>query len=228
MSGSDETGDQRLLGSARVFARLGQIARLEIPKLPPGASIPEANFSDALRIVERAGLSFAALGFFGLAVLAGTTRMLQNSLSIATVTATAVAAERKLGPAVVAPRGSEYRYPYSVIPGGVRSVGEFREAIGANSQVAAHFADFDFTRARIFTLDRDSAYYVSYRLESGVFWTTERILVRCGETLVTDGASLVQARSGNRLSEVPRFPVSSLEPTASELNAADIALGSSP
>ncbi len=143
-----------------MFARLGQIARLEIPKLPPGASIPEANFSDALRVVERACLSFAAFGFFGLAVLAGTTRMLQNGLSIATVTATAVAAEGKLGPAVLAPHGAEYQYPYSVIPGGVRSVGDFRQAISTDSQVAAHYADFDFTRARIFTLDRDSAYYV--------------------------------------------------------------------
>ena len=211
-----------------MFARLGQIARLEIPKLPPGASIPEANFSDALRVVERAGLSFAAFGFFGLAVLAGTTRMLQNGLSIATVTATAVAAEGKLGPAVLAPHGAEYQYPYSVIPGGVRSVGDFRQAISTDSQVAAHYADFDFTRARIFTLDRDSAYYVSYRLESGVFWTTERIFVRRGETLMTDGASLVQARSGSRLSEVPRFPVSSLEPTASELDATDIARRASP
>jgi len=211
-----------------VFARLGQIARLEIPKLPPEASLPEADFSNALRVVERAGLSFAAFGFFGLAVLAGTTRMLQNGLSIANVTATAVAAERKLGPAVFAPQGLENRYPYSLIPGGLRSVGEFREAISADSQVAAHYADFDFTRARIFTLDRDSGYYVSYRLQSGVFWTTERIFVRRGETLMTDGASLVQARSGSRLSEVPRFPVSSLEPTASELNATDVVRGSTP
>jgi hypothetical protein len=211
-----------------VFARLGQIARSEIPQLPPGASLPEAKFSDALRLVERAGLSFAALGFFGLAALAGTTRMLRNGLSIANVTATAVAAERKLGPAALAPTELEYHYPCSVIPGGVRSVEEFRQAISADSQVAAHYADFDFTRARIFTLDRDSAYYVSYRLESGVFWTTERIFVRRGESLVTDGASLVQARSGSRLSEVPRFPVSSLEPTASELDATDIARGSSP
>lgn len=211
-----------------MFARLGQIARSEIPQLPPGASIPEANFSNALRAVERAGLSFAALGFFGLVVLAGTTRMLQNGLSSANVTATAVAAERKLGPAVLAPQGLESRYPYSVIPGGVRSVDEFRQAISTDSQVAAHYADFDYTRTRIFTLDRDSVYYVSYRLESGVFWTTERIFVRRGETLVTDGASLVQTSSGSRLSEVPRFPVSSLEPTASELNPTDIARRSSP
>jgi hypothetical protein len=201
---------------------------LEIPKLPPGASIPEINFSDALRVVERAGLSFAAFGFFGLVVLTGTTRMLQNGLSIAVVTETAVAAERKLGPAVLAPQGLEYRYPYSVIPGGVRSVDEFHDAISADSQVASHYADFDFTRAQVVTLDRDSAYYVSYRLESGVFWTTERIFVRRGETLITDGASLVRARSGSRLSEVPRFPVSSLEPTASELDATDIARRSSP
>lgn len=211
-----------------MFARLGQIARLEIPKLPPGASIPEINFSNALRVVERAGLSFAAFGFFGLVVLTGTTRMLQNGLSVANVTATAVAAERDLGPTVRAPQGLGYHYPYAVIPGGVRSVDGFREAISADSQVAAHYADFDFARARIFTLDRDSAYYVSYRLESGVFWTTERIFVRRGETLITDGASLVQARSGSRLSEVPRFPVSSLEPTASELDATDIARRSSP
>jgi hypothetical protein len=206
-----------------VFARLVQIACFEIPELPPGASIPEANFSDALRVVERAGLSFAALGFFGLSMLAGTTRTPQNGLSIANVQATTVAAERKLGPTALAPRGSEYHYPFSVIPGGVRSIEEFRQTISPDAQAAAHYADFDFTRARVVTLDRDSAFYVSYRLESGVFWTTERIFIRRGETLLTDGATLIQARSGNRLSEVPRFPVSSLEPTVSELDPTAVA-----
>jgi len=209
-----------------VFARLVQIARFEFPKLPPDASIPEANFSDALRVVERVGLSFAALGFCGLAALAAITRIPQNGLGIANVTAAAVAAERKLGSAALAPQGLEYHYPYSVIPGGVRSVEEFRQAINANSQMAAHYANFDFTRARVVTLDRNSAFYISYRLESGVFWTTERIFIPRGEILVTDGATLLQARSGNRLSDVPRFPVSSLEPTASELNPTDFVGGS--
>lgn len=203
-----------------MFARLKNIVALGISQLPPGASIPEANLLSVLRNVERTGLSFAALGFFGLIALAGMTRTVDKGLDISIGTSPAFAAAPRLSPTVLAPGGMESRYPYSVIPGGVRSVEKLREDINTDPKIAMHYEDFDFTRAHFLTLNRDSAYYVSYRLETGVFWTTERILVRRGEIILTDGASLARARSGGRLSEVPRFPVSSLEPTSSELNVA--------
>ncbi len=205
-----------------MFARLGQIARLGIAQLPPDAAVAEVSFSRILRVIERSGLSIAGLGAFGLIVLAGTPRSLQKRLGDAIAASSSVAAAPGLGRSVIAPQGMRYQYPYSVIPGGVSSIEELRDAIGSDPEAAAHFADFDFTRAQIVTLARDTAYYVSYRLESGVFWTTERILVRRGEALMTDGTSFLRARSGSRLSEIPRLPLSSLEPTASEMNAADL------
>jgi hypothetical protein len=210
------------LGAAQLFARLGHIARLGFPQLPPDASIAETNFSRLLRVIERAGASFVGLGFFGLIALAGTPRSLQNRMGSAAVTWSAVVAAPAVSPSVLAPQGMRYQYPYSVIPGGVSSIDELREAIGSDPEVAEHLADFDFTRAQMVKLDRDSAYFVSYRLESGVFWTTERIVIRRGEILVTDGTSFLRARSGSRLSSVPCLPVTSLEPTALEMNAADL------
>ncbi len=166
---------------------------------------------------------FAGLGIFGIVALAGMPRATQNRLGNAVVAASGFAAAPGLRPTLLAPPGMRYQYPYSVIPGGVSSKDEIREAIGSDPEVAAHLADFDFTRARLVILDRDAAYYVSYRLESGVFWTTERILVRRGESLFTDGKSYFRARSGSRLSTAPCLPVSSLEPTASDMNSADLA-----
>jgi hypothetical protein len=200
-----------------VFARLGNL------QLPPDAAIAEANFSRILRVIECAGMFFAGLGIFGIVALAGTPRAVQNRLGNAVVAAAGLTAAPGLRPTVLAPPGMRYQYPYSVIPGGVSSKDEIREAIGSDPEVAAHLADFDFTRAQIVTLDHDAAYYVSYRLESGVFWTTERILVRRGESLLTDGRSYLRARSGGRLSSAACLPVSSLEPTASDINSADLA-----
>jgi len=205
-----------------VFARLERITKFEGDELPADAAVAEVSFARFLHFIQSAGLAIAGLGVFGLIVLAGTARSIQNRMArpFAEAAVDAVPDPQQTAPA---PRGMRYQFPFSVIPGGVQSADELREAIGSDPGVAAHFADFDFTRARMMTLDGDAAFYVSYRLDSGIFWTTEKILVRRGETVMTDGTSFLRARSGSRLSAVPCLPVSSLEPTAAEMNLADLA-----
>ena len=78
-------------------------------------------------------------------------------------------------------------YPYSVIPGGIHSIQELKNAIAKDSVVSAHYATFRLAHARIIRLDRERSMHVSYRLGDQVYWTKRELKLAKGETLVTDG-----------------------------------------
>ncbi len=103
-------------------------------------------------------------------------------------------------------------YPYSVIPGGVRSREELAANMGNDQVVAAHFADFAVSRARMVKMEVTKNVYVSYRIRDAVFWTAKAIKIPEGEALVTDGRDYARARCGNRISVLPQAPVSEEEP----------------
>jgi len=103
-------------------------------------------------------------------------------------------------------------YPYSVVPNGVHSREELIDSINNDPIIAAHFADFDVGQARIDKAQETQLVYVSYRMRNGIFWTAKTIKLPEGETLITDGHSVVRARCGNRISAVPQQPTSSEEP----------------
>ena len=66
-------------------------------------------------------------------------------------------------------------YPYSVIPGGVRSTEELQNAIANDPVVSVHYAAFHLSSARIIQLDRDRFMHVSYRLGNKVYWTKREL-----------------------------------------------------
>ena len=103
-------------------------------------------------------------------------------------------------------------YPYSVIPGGVESGPELKSAILRDPVTANHYADFDVAKARVVRLDRDQLAYVSYRMSGRIFWTSKKVKLPKGETVITDGAHEARTRCGNRVSETPGQPVSPGEP----------------
>jgi hypothetical protein len=103
-------------------------------------------------------------------------------------------------------------YPYSVIPGGVESPGELQTAVQNDPVVGRHYADFDITRARVVSLDRDRVVYVSYRMGQEVFWTNHTLLLHKGETIITDGTHEARTRCGNRISESAQAPLSLRQP----------------
>jgi hypothetical protein len=103
-------------------------------------------------------------------------------------------------------------YPYSVISGGVQSVDELRIAMRFDPVVAAHFADFDLSRARVEQVTVRRAVYVSYRSGSRVSWTSRRLTLQPGETLLTDGENQARTRCGNRIKEVAPAEISKEEP----------------
>ena len=103
-------------------------------------------------------------------------------------------------------------YPYSVIPGGVESAQELKNAVLRDSVVAGHYSDFNLAKARVIRLDSDRALYVSYRLGDRVFWTAKTLKLAKGEAVITDGVNEARARCGNRLSPTPVAPVSPEQP----------------
>ena len=98
-------------------------------------------------------------------------------------------------------------YPYSVIPGGAESSQELRNAVAHDPVVAAHYKGFNLANARVIRLSRARTAYVSYRKGNDVFWTSNRMRLAKGETVITDDEHMLRTRCGNQISEVPRVPV---------------------
>jgi hypothetical protein len=125
-------------------------------------------------------------------------------------------------------------YRYSVIPGGVRSVEELKNAIARDPVVSAHYAAFHLSRARIIRLDRARSLHVSYRLGNHIFWTKRKLKIAKGETLITDGVHTARTRCGNLISATMLPPVFPSEPTVREMDTTqdprdtDFQIGSGP
>ena len=111
-------------------------------------------------------------------------------------------------------------YPYSIIPGGVRSASELEQDISRDPLVAAQYSDFDAPNAHVVTLEKAEMVYVSYRLDNRIFWTRHMLTLHPGETLITDGTHFARTRCGNRLSKQPHAQVSKFEPPPEAFNKA--------
>jgi hypothetical protein len=103
-------------------------------------------------------------------------------------------------------------FPYSIVSGGVHSVEELRLAMRYDPVVAAHYADFDLSRARVETVSVSRAVHVSYRKGASVYWTTRRVNLKQGETILTDGVNEARTRCGNRIAEVAPAEIEREEP----------------
>ncbi len=109
-------------------------------------------------------------------------------------------------------------YPYSVIPGGVRSGGELREIAARDYVVARHFANFDFNHARLVRTREARLVYMSYRKLDRIYWTKKKVHLRAGDLLLTDGKTTARARCGNQVSDAPQSETSPEEPSEDVLD----------
>ncbi len=103
-------------------------------------------------------------------------------------------------------------YPYSVIPGGVESAQELRNALAHDPIAAAHYAGFDLSQTHVVRLAQDEEMYVSYRLNNRIYWTHKRLRLLKGEALITDGKNTARTRCGNRLSSTAEAPTAAKQP----------------
>lgn len=95
-------------------------------------------------------------------------------------------------------------YRFSVIPGGVLSGAELRQALERDSVAAEHYKGFSLKRTHIEAVPRDRLVYVSYRVGDQVYWTRKRILLSAGESILTDGRQQARTRCGNRIADTPQ------------------------
>lgn len=108
---------------------------------------------------------------------------------------------------------------YSVIPQGIHSEKQLARFLTNHPLVARHYANFDLHKFRLVRLRRNRMAYVSFRLGNLIFWTSRKIRLFAGETLVTDGTHYARARCGNRISYVPKEPTTAWQPPVLALEA---------
>jgi hypothetical protein len=126
-----------------------------------------------------------------------------------------------LQPATIQPRNRRLVYPYSVVPGGVRSAGELQSAAAHDPVVAEHYKGFDYKRARLVEVSQPQLVYLSYRRGDRIYWTRKQASLRVGEKLLTDGRTTARTRCGNQVSVLPQAATSPEEPTMAELDRPD-------
>jgi hypothetical protein len=119
-------------------------------------------------------------------------------------------------------------YPYSVIPGGVRSREELAENFVKDPVVASHFADFGISQSKIVRAEETQFMHVSYRMRNKVYWTKKTVKIPKGESLITDGRDTARTRCGNKVSVLPQEPVSDEEPPVETFDIPIIAETPSP
>jgi len=111
-------------------------------------------------------------------------------------------------------------YPYSVVPGGVASQAELVRIVRSDKVVASHYASFDVSRAHEVSVAKPRAVHVSYRKGDTVYWTAKKVMLREGETLLSDGKNEMRTRCANRISDVAQSPVEAHAPSAELLDTA--------
>jgi len=112
-------------------------------------------------------------------------------------------------------------YPYSVVPGGVASAEELKEAAAHDHTVADHYKNFNYRHGRIVTVEKPELVYLSYRRGDHVYWTRKQVSLHKGEKLVTDGHTTARTRCGNQVSVLPQAETAPEEPTEDELDRPD-------
>lgn len=109
-------------------------------------------------------------------------------------------------------------YLYSVIPGGVVTPEELRQAMDHDPVVAQQFAGFDFSRAHLVQVSETQSMHVAYRMGDKVYWTRKKVALHPGETLISDGKIVARTRCGNRIAMIPLGPPAITEPADADLN----------
>jgi hypothetical protein len=120
--------------------------------------------------------------------------------------------------AFIAGRPSRPAYLYSVIPGGVASIEELRQAMEHDPVVAREFQGFDFQRAHLVQVSEKQAMQVAYRMGDKVYWTRKKVALHPGETLISDGKIVARTRCGNRIAMVALGPPAVVEPVEVDFN----------
>ncbi|MBA3975878.1 MAG: hypothetical protein C0504_16860 [Candidatus Solibacter sp.] len=103
-------------------------------------------------------------------------------------------------------------YPYSVVPGGIEETAEIAGVLSQDAVVEAHYRGFRADLARTMVLGQPRMVYVSYRVKDQIYWTRNKVELKKGEKVITDGKQQIRARCGNRISDAPMAPMALMDP----------------
>jgi hypothetical protein len=185
-----------------------------------------------IRATQRFKMRLAGAALLGVVicmsgVLIGQRGVLQPSLVAAAVDAAPadtaggfVTAAANGGQAQASQGKARRVYPYSIVPGGVTDRAELARVLKTDKVAAAHYAGFQVDRVKPVTVAKARAVYVSYRKGDQVYWTSRKVMLAEGETLLSDGNSEIRTRCGNRISDTARLPVGANEPSPEVLDTA--------
>ena len=109
-------------------------------------------------------------------------------------------------------------FRHSVIPGGVYTPAELRNALARDTVASSHYPSLEPDAVRAAVVTQDRLAYVSYRKDDQIYWTRNKVRLSAGETILTDGTHEIRARCGNCISDTPMLPVADVEPDAAELD----------
>jgi hypothetical protein len=121
--------------------------------------------------------------------------------------------------AASASSGARTVFRHSVVPGGVYTADEAQAAMSRDSTVADHYRQVSPAVLHPETLAADQLVYMSYRIGDQIYWTKNKVLLREGERILTDGVNRIRARCGNCLSLQPMQPTADAEPDSAEFDA---------
>ena len=157
----------------------------------------------AARAVRRRLLGTAVLGTLAIVSIAMTQRARfspPRDADAGSLRATeAVEATASIQARVAATDPERPVFPYSVVPGGVHSVDELRNAIATDAIVADHYKGFDLSKAHVERLTAPRFAHVSYRLGEHIYWTRNPLVLPAGERVITDGTNIARTRCGNQV-----------------------------
>ena len=126
-----------------------------------------------------------------------------------------------LRPMPVQARNPRVVYPYSVVPGGVRSGEELQNVAAHDPAVAQHYSGFSYKQARVVEVSEPKLVYLSYRRGDRIYWSRKQAKLHVGEKLLSDGHITARTRCGNQVSVLPQANTSPNEPTMAELDRPD-------
>jgi hypothetical protein len=131
------------------------------------------------------------------------------------------APEVKVPELVKAPDPSPKRqvFRHSVVPGGVYAPDDVEAAMSSDHVVRAHYSAINPRDLRLEILPEDRIVHMSYRVGDDVFWTKQKVRLRQGETILTDGVHSIRARCGNCIAFAPTEPTADDEPGEMEFEA---------
>jgi hypothetical protein len=98
-------------------------------------------------------------------------------------------------------------FPWSVVSGGVDSATSMRRAMEEDAVVATHYSGLNPAEFKLQVLPESRSGYVSYRIRDKVYWTRRMVTLQAGESVLSDGRTMVRGRCGNLVSATAREPV---------------------